>query len=717
MAAKIGTGFGLVIAIMCALGVLVYLNMRSVQGDVRRLDEETVPQVAVANSMARAGELTSASMQAYALTMQQSYFDRARQYLGEMDKSISRAEALSAEYPRLNVLRKNQAYARARREELDAILAETSLTAKAILDARGAQDAADAALHEATSSYLESEKRKLADAVNRRAGPAEINRRIAAVTTVGRIAAMAEDLAKAVYKSAALNDPAILQAGVDGFISFDKTVASLSQMGDQEDRERVPQLQKAGLDLASACRALLDGLKKMAELRGSGAAASQAVFDAAAQTWEEGVKDAGAIAGLTASRLVTSNIFLFIGLAASMLLAIAIALSITRAITGPLSKSVAFARTVASGNFTMQLDISQRDEIGTLAKALEGMSLKLKTAIATVQKNAAAVAESSDQIFTNAQKLSEGAQSQASTLEETSASVEELAASVDQVADHARGQAEAVERGSSAMAQVHESIAVVSKNLSEISTLASHSVENALEGARAVSDVVDGINLIAGSSEKISGIVDVISDIADQTNLLALNASIEAARAGEHGRGFAVVAEEVSKLADRSSSSTKEISSLIRESVKDVAKGVEKAKGSQLAMEQIRAASQQVQEMIVSLSKSMSIQIGAAQEMAGSLTSVKEMSQSITAATDEQTTNARQVSRAVENVNELTQSAASAAEEMSRATEMLAGMAQELQKLTEQFKIDAGEGETEEIPVLEEVVTPPALPRQGVPAP
>jgi methyl-accepting chemotaxis protein len=434
------------------------------------------------------------------------------------------------------------------------------------------------------------------------------------------------------------------------------------------------------------------------------------VLDAATQTSEEGVKDAGAIAGLTASRLVTSNIFLFIGLAAAVLLAIAIAMSITRAITGPLSKSVAFAQTVASGNFTVNLDISQRDEIGALAKALEGMSLKLKTAIATVQKNAAAVAESSDQIFTNAQKLSEGAQSQASTLEETSASVEELAASVDQVADHARGQADAVERGSAAMAQVHESIEVVTKNLSEISTLASHSVENALEGARAVSDVVDGINLIAGSSEKISGIVDVISDIADQTNLLALNASIEAARAGEHGRGFAVVAEEVSKLADRSSSSTKEISNLIRESVKDVAKGVEKAKGSQLAMEQIRAASQQVQEMIVSLSKSMSTQIGAAQEMAGSLTSVKEMSQSITAATDEQTTNARQVSRAVENVNELTQSAASAAEEMSRATEMLAGMAQELQKLTEQFKIEDSGTEPEVTSIPAEDVQKPALP-------
>lgn len=72
---------------------------------------------------------------------------------------------------------------------------------------------------------------------------------------------------------------------------------------------------------------------------------------------------------------------------------------------------------------------------------------------------------------------------------------------------------------------------------STISTLVDQSVQNAMDGGRAVEEVVGGISLIASSSEKISGIVNVISDIADQTNLLALNASIEAARAGEQEGG------------------------------------------------------------------------------------------------------------------------------------------------------------------------------------
>ncbi len=153
-----------------------------------------------------------------------------------------------------------------------------------------------------------------------------------------------------------------------------------------------------------------------------------------------------------------------------------------------------------------------------------------------------------------------------------------------------------------------------------------------------------------------------------------------------------MVADEVSKLADRSSASTKEIEALIKESVKNVTKGVETAKGSQIAMEQIRAASQKVKEMIAGLSESMSQQVEAVKELSAALNNVSEMSQSISAATEEQTTNAKQVSKAVENVNEVTQTAASAAEEMSAATQQLSRMAQELQKMTAQFKIviDAG---------------------------
>jgi len=379
-------------------------------------------------------------------------------------------------------------------------------------------------------------------------------------------------------------------------------------------------------------------------------------------------------------------------LAAGPLLALMIGVSLAISITRPLARGIALAELVAAGDLDQEIKINRRDEVGTLSSALNGMVERLRLTVARIQEEAELVASSTGEINSAIVRIAEGAQSQASSLDATSASAEHLAASVTQVSQAAHSQAAAVSQGSVAMARVQTAIEDVSKSFERIVTLADQSMAKATEGFEAVHLVTGGMRQIADSSEMIGGIVDVISDIADQTNLLALNASIEAARAGDHGRGFAVVANEVRKLAERSSKSTKEIAQLMQISKDNVARGVETAGNSQLAMDQIRSALQKVREMISAVSITMSEQVLAVKELSQILQNIGAMSRSISAETEQQTEKAKHVSIAVEDANQITHTAALSAQEISVAVEQLSELAKALRAIAGQFKV---EGKTE----------------------
>ncbi|WP_245187953.1 methyl-accepting chemotaxis protein [Frateuria flava] len=319
-------------------------------------------------------------------------------------------------------------------------------------------------------------------------------------------------------------------------------------------------------------------------------------------------------------------------LTAGLLLALWMALSLSRSIIGTLTYAGRVAREIAQGKLGHAIEVKRNDELGQLLEAFRSMDERLSAIVGEVRQGSGAVSTAAQQIARGNDDLSQRTQEQASSLEETASSMEEMTSTVKQNAE----------------------------NASHANQLARGAREQAERGGEVASQAVVAMKEINASSRKISDIVSLIDEIAFQTNLLSLNAAVEAARAGEQGRGFAVVATEVRNLAQRSAGAAKEIKALINDSA-----------------EKVRTGSELVDQSGKALA-----------EIVDSVKKVTDIVAEIAAASQEQSAGIDQVNHAVLQMDEMTQQNAALVEEAAAAARAMQEQAGELSRQVAFFRLD-----------------------------
>lgn len=300
----------------------------------------------------------------------------------------------------------------------------------------------------------------------------------------------------------------------------------------------------------------------------------------------------------------------------------------------------------------------------SIAQSFDSMVGELRNAISQVQSTATQVSGAANKLQDATDQLAEGSIQQSARIADATSAVDEITESINQVSTNA---AEAAEVAQDALANARRGVDAVAKTIAGMG-----SIRERVQGT------AKRIKRLGESSQEIGEIVQLIGDVADRTSILALNAAIKAANAGEAGHGFALVAEQMEQLAERASEAAQRISSVIQsiqgeaqaavtameDATSEVVGGSSLANEAGETLEQVESVSQQLAELI----------------------------DSISAASRRQERGSASVARSMNDISGVTQQTASGASETAASIRNLAKLADDLRESVKPFRLPADVG-------------------------
>ncbi|MCP4985950.1 MAG: HAMP domain-containing protein [Colwellia sp.] len=353
--------------------------------------------------------------------------------------------------------------------------------------------------------------------------------------------------------------------------------------------------------------------------------------------------------------LLTNSLFLL-----ALVSGVGLSIYISKGINSSISQMQSTMHSIADGkDLSINLDISGKDELATMAEEINSMLKSFSSLIAEVNSSVVNVEQSTVSLSNNVNKTNQGVAAQMQETDMVATAVTEMVATIEEIA---RTTTETAAKAELANQNSVKGQARVSQTIVSIETLT-----NKLAESEAV------VKELADDSKTIGSVLDVIRGIAEQTNLLALNAAIEAARAGEQGRGFAVVADEVRNLASRTQDSTKEIETIIS--------------SLQGRTHDIVGLMKECREQGGESAKQASLAGDMLTEIGSDIVTISDMTTSIAAAIQQQSTVAAEVNTHVVAIRDVTEVTALASDENAQMSDDLAQQAVALKAEVATFKV------------------------------